>query len=401
MASDADIEPRQPQSLSGLLKARLHRRQDSEHEQAIIRVVIVAILATYYFFLAQSADFASGGFMDGLYWALGYLVLSVIGVGCIVAWPGVSPPRRLVYMVTDMATLSVLMHWGGEAGTPLYPLFLWITFGNGFRYGNLYLAASATASIIGMVWVVVTTPYWDPLPHFAVGLVVGLVVLPAYVASLIRKLTEAKALAEAANQAKSRFLATMSHELRTPLNAIIGLGDLMHETRLDRDQRDMMRTIGTSARALLSLINHILDFSKIEAGKMSVEAVDFDLYGEIADIMRILRPEATAKNLRLATHIGADVPPFLFGGRQQLRQVLTNLLSNAVKFTERGHILLVGRADRRHRRAPAASLRGGRYRHRYRTRGLPAGVRELHAGRRFDQSALRRHRASASRWPSS
>ena len=340
MASDADIEPSQPQSLSGLLKARLHRRQDSEHEQAIIRVVIVAILATYYFFLAQGADFAPGGFMDGLYWALGYLVLSVIGVGCIVAWPGVSPPRRLVYMVTDMATLSVLMHWGGEAGTPLYPLFLWITFGNGFRYGNLYLAASATASIIGMVWVVVTTPYWDPLPHFAVGLVVGLVVLPAYVASLIRKLTEAKALAEAANQAKSRFLATMSHELRTPLNAIIGLGDLMHETRLDRDQRDMMRTIGTSARALLSLINHILDFSKIEAGKMSVEAVDFDLYGEIADIMRILRPEATAKNLRLATHIGADVPPFLFGGRQQLRQVLTNLLSNAVKFTERGHILL-------------------------------------------------------------
>ena len=89
MASDADIEPSQPQSLSGLLKARLHQRQDSEHEQAIIRVVIVAILATYYFFLALGADFAPGGFMDGLYWALGYLVLSVIGVGCIVAWPGI------------------------------------------------------------------------------------------------------------------------------------------------------------------------------------------------------------------------------------------------------------------------------------------------------------------------
>jgi len=341
MAVETEAEqPNEPRSLTRILKARLGARRDSEHEQAIIRVVIVVILAVYYYFLALGENFTVPGLVNGLYWALGYLVMSIVGVGCIVAWPQVSPPRRLLYMVTDMATLAALMHWGGEAGTPLYPLFLWITFGNGFRYGNLYLAASATTSIVGMVWVVVTTPYWDPLPHFAVGLVAGLVVLPAYVASLIRKLTEAKALAEAANQAKSRFLATMSHELRTPLTAIIGLGDLMHETRLDREQRDMMRTIGTSARALLSLINHILDFSKIEAGKMSVEAVNFDLYGEIADVVRILRPEATARSLRLATHIGADVPPYLFGGRQQLRQVLTNLLSNAVKFTERGHILL-------------------------------------------------------------
>lgn len=340
MASDAEIEPSAPASLRAALKVRLKNRADSEHEQAIIRVVIVLILATYYFFLALGTDFADAGYMAGLHWSLGYLALSVVGVGLIVAWPQVSAPRRLAFMITDMATLVALMHWGGEAGTPLYPIFLWITFGNGFRYGNRYLAASALTAVVGMVWVILTTPYWDPMPHFAVGLVAGLVVLPAYVASLIRKLTEAKALAEAANQAKSRFLATMSHELRTPLNAIIGLGDLMHDTRLDRDQRDMMRTIGTSARALLSLINHILDFSKIEAGKLSVEAVEFDLYGEIADIMRILRPQASTKNLRLATHIGADVPPYFFGGRQQLRQVLTNLLSNAVKFTERGHILL-------------------------------------------------------------
>jgi two-component system sensor histidine kinase RpfC len=340
MAADTDNRNPEQISLTRFLRERLRRRQDSEHEQAFVRVVIVLILAAYYLILAALSDFTIPAYSWGFYWASGYLVLSLVYVALILAWPHISPPRRLAAMVTDFATLTALMHWGGEAGTPLYLLYLWITFGNGFRFGNRYLAASALVSTAGMLIVWVTTEYWRNSPHLAFGAVAALMVLPGYVATLIRKLTEAKRAAEQANQAKSRFLATMSHELRTPLNAIIGLGDLMQDTKLDRDQRDMMRTIGTSARALLSLINHILDFSKIEAGKMSVEIIDFDLYAEIADIVRILRSEAVKKSLRLATHIGADVPPHLFGGCQQLRQILTNLLSNAVKFTDRGHILL-------------------------------------------------------------
>lgn len=321
---------------------RFTTRTDSEHEQAILRVVLVAIILCYLFTVSvvgpDQPDLPAA--------------MAIMAVGLVISWmifvdiwhrPKRSVPRRIVANHADLVILTLVLHVSPAVMAPCYLIYLWVTFGNGFRYGVPFLVVSTLISVIGFGLVIATTPFWQHQLPLAIGLLIALAVLPAYVSTLLKRLRHAINEAEAANQAKTRFFAVTSHELRTPLNAIIGMGDLLRETSLDAEQHDMARTIRTAARSLLAQVNEILDFSKIEAGRVEIASEPFDLYNVVAGVESILKPQASAKDLRLSMNVSPNIPPDLIGDDEHLQEILINLVANAVKFTDAGLVTLAVR----------------------------------------------------------
>ena len=320
------------------IRTRLSGRADTEHEQAILRMLMGIAFAFY--LLPDATKHSTEWVYAATVMVAAYIVAALGIIVCVLVWPQLSPARRVIGNVLDVATITFFMIGGNDHTAPLFSLYLWTTFGCGFRFGVRYLLSSLALSTVGFIIVLGVSDYWILNRTLGIGLLVGMILLSLYVLMLIKRLYEAIERAEAANQAKRRFISSVSHELRTPLNAIIGMNDLLCNTTLNSEQSEMANTMHGASRVMLSLIEDVLDFSKIEAGKITIESADFDLHALIQSTLTIFSRQAAMKGLKLGVFVMPDVTPALRGDAHHLRQVIVNLIGNAVKFTEQGEVRL-------------------------------------------------------------
>jgi two-component system sensor histidine kinase RpfC len=318
------------------LQARIRSRPDTEFQQALIRLCIVLGFYLYFAFSGLEHSPALVAQLHFLGLGLTLVCLSLL-LGSLYD-PGVSVTRRGIGMVHDFAVATYLLSISNETGAPIVATYLWVTLGNGFRYGRPYLFISMLASAIGFIVVYQFNPFWHLHIPLWWGMWLTLVVVPLYASSLLKQLHGAIKREKEASLAKSNFLANMSHELRTPLNGVIGVADLLTETNLDKEQEEFAQIIHASANTLLELIDNVLDISRIEAGRINITREDFDLHRLVNGTVVMMERLAQAKGLVLAAHVAPQTPFHLHGDARHLRQVLINLIGNAIKFTEYGRV---------------------------------------------------------------
>jgi signal transduction histidine kinase/CheY-like chemotaxis protein len=227
------------------------------------------------------------------------------------------PRRGLIFSTVYMALMGLGMN---------FPVFSWQPHWDG-NFSSRVLGVFFAEGLLAFIYESVRVHSQEEVEKANAGL-----------NQAMTSLAEAKVAAEAANHAKSEFLATMSHEIRTPMNGVMGMTSLLQGTPLNDEQRSYADTILSTSEALLNILNDVLDLSRVEAGRLDLREGDFSLKALFDSIHAAMRPAFDAKELACACDIGHDVPDFLRGDEGRLRQVILNLVGNAVKFTEAGSV---------------------------------------------------------------
>ncbi len=275
---------------------------------------------------------------------VGYLAFALVWYFMVKYYPNRAPWRRNMSMLADLAIMTAFFHIGGKNSAVVYPIFLWIIIGNGIRFGERYLITAIILGAFGFSSIVMWAPFWQDNIELSAGLLTGVIVLPIFFFSVLKRLKAITQLemelnkSRLADKAKDDFLATMSHELRTPMNGVLGMAELLRDTKLDPEQKGKLQIITRSVESLLHIINDILDYSKIASQKLSLEKDPLDLKQILTDVQVLMESAAGEKGLALEFSFAENHHRHFRGDAIRIRQIAFNLLGNAIKFTKKGII---------------------------------------------------------------
>lgn len=247
--------------------------------------------------------------------------------------------------VGDLTACGGAIYFTEPYGVIIFPFFVTIVIGFGFRFGFRYFVFFEIVSLIIVVWLIRVDPYLSKEIFVSTSFLVAMILVPTYAAFLLAKYQKALFQLDESNRARSRFIANMSHELRTPLNAI----SLNVETLLGRVERNLksrkelesLKIIKESSSYLSRLVNRVLDISSDEAGVFTLgEPAKVDFYSSLSEAVSIASAQTKLKEVRVYLNVSPSTPRFITGWQQQVQEVLVNVIGNAAKFTTQGEIVV-------------------------------------------------------------
>lgn len=313
------------------------RLKNAEQNQALLRLIVAAIAEVYTLITAAFSSIPLSRSLMVLSFIAVFMLVSAGLLLHVMRRPGVYPWRRILGMTFDYAGISFTMIVGGEHLLPIYVVLLWVTVGNGMRYGSQYLAVSTTLGLIALATIFYNTPYWHAHPYVIVTVVLTTVIVPAYAQVLLSQTRKAYEKADAANLARSRFLAQASHDLRQPIHSISLFTACLRDADLGSEERRMVDNIDKSLHSVSQLFRSILDSYTLDNGgvapRCDVVSVKSLIDAVALQNSEVARWAGVTLKVRASRH-HVRVDPNL------LTTMLQNLVSNAIKYGPGGVVLI-------------------------------------------------------------
>ncbi|GLX13270.1 two-component sensor [Pseudomonas straminea] len=311
---------------------------DVERAQAVVRLIIapIAICYTLLMHLRSAIDPTLAG------WIL--LLECLFLAASLALWidirrrPGHYPVRRVLTMLSDYTCITVTIGFGGEPMLPVYAILIWVTVGYGLRYGSSYLLLATILATLSLAMIASVSAYWQSQPYLIITLLLTTLMVPAYMHALLKRSRLAAEAEQAANRAKSQFLAQASHDLRQPIHSISLFTACLRDSRLDGEQHRLVENIDKSLNSVARLFRTILDMYSLDSGKVVAHMEPLPLRGLLRQLIQQNTEAARWAGVEIRLHC-QDV--YVHADQSLLTTMLQNLLTNALKYAP-GQPVLIG-----------------------------------------------------------